>query len=241
MTHHQIGVMNKICLLVCPIRSEIMKAIFLLFLFNTVCFAEENQNLAEQYLRACETPSDIYEHLPTLHSLAKECSSVVEIGVRTMVSSWGILFGLSENPSLSRSYLGIDLEYPPDSIFHFARQLAQKQNIDFQFWQKNDLFINDFPHTELLFIDSLHTYCHLSYELDAFSPKVSKYIAIHDTSWGEIDESYFGDYSEYPPNIDRTKRGLWLAVIDFLQCHPEWALHKRYENNYGFTILRRIR
>ena len=28
----------------------------------------------------------------------------------------------------------------------------------------------------------MHTYCHLSYELDTFSPKVRKYIAMHDTS-----------------------------------------------------------
>jgi len=94
----------------------------------------------------------------------------------------------------------------------------------------------------LLFIDSLHTYCHLTYELEKFSPKVSKYIAMHDTSWDPTidDPAYYGDYSEYPPEYDRTKRGLWPAVVDFLKRHPEWTLHERRLNNYGFTILKRV-
>ena len=100
----------------------------------------------------------------------------------------------------------------------------------------------DIPPAEMLFIDSLHTYCHLTYELEKFSPKISKVIAMHDTSepWGDADDSdYRGDYSEYPLYIDRSKKGLWSAVEDFLERHPEWILQERLFNNHGFTILRR--
>jgi hypothetical protein len=100
----------------------------------------------------------------------------------------------------------------------------------------------DIEPTELLFIDSLHTYAHLTYELEKFSPKATKYIAMHDTSapWGDTDDDeYHGDYSEYPPEIDRTKRGLWPAVLDFLNKHPEWTLKERRENSHGLTILQR--
>jgi hypothetical protein len=43
--------------------------------------------------------------------------------------------------------------------------------------------------------------------------------------------------SGYP--IEEITRGLWPAVQEFLEDHPEWKLEKRYENNNGLTILAR--
>ncbi len=208
-----------------------------------ICAADSKttKRLNEQYNLHCQQPSDINQHVPLLRELASECSSVIEIGVRSMVSSWGILKGLSESPSTTRSYLGIDLYYPPMKTLHLAKTLAEAHGISFQFWQANDMTIEIEP-ADMLFIDSLHTYCHLTYELEKFSPQIRKYIAMHDTSapWGSIDDSsYQGDYSEYPLIIDRSKKGLWPAVVDFLERHPEWVLHARYENNHGLTILKR--
>lgn len=197
--------------------------------------------LQTHYYNACNNYSDIYEHVPVLKTLAIESASVVEIGVRNMVSTWGILQGLSSNDALNKSYLGIDLQLPPEESLTLAKRLSSQNGIGFQFWQANDMHI-DIEETDLLFIDSLHTYCHLTYELETFSPFVTKYIAMHDTSypWGNMDDAYYrGDYSEYPSWYDRTKRGLWPAVEDFLARHPEWTLHKRLLNNHGFTILKR--
>jgi hypothetical protein len=195
-----------------------------------------------QYDLASAQPTDINEHLFALRSLARQCSSVAEIGLRSMVSTWGILQGLSENGSSCRLYFGIDLSPPPFHILRFAQQLAEGNGIAFHFLQGNDMYM-DIPPTDMLFIDSLHTYCHLTYELETFSPQVSKYIAMHDTSapWGEVDDcTYWGDYSEYPAEYNREKRGLWPAVEDFLQRHPEWSLYQRSFNNHGFTILKRV-
>ena len=217
----------------------------LLFMFSVSFsdpYADDKLELKRQYDFARQAPTDIYEHVPVLCSLSRECSTVVEIGLRTMVSTWGLLQGLSENPAPSRSYLGIDLNSPPRATLEHAKYLAESNGIDFDFWQANDKDIT-IEATELLFIDTLHTYCHLTYELEKFSPVVTKYIAMHDTSapWGELDDNqYEGDYSEYPAEYDRTKRGLWAAVEDFLKRHPEWVLHERRLNNHGFTILKRI-
>ncbi|HSX04013.1 MAG TPA: hypothetical protein VLG76_04730 [Rhabdochlamydiaceae bacterium] len=197
--------------------------------------------LKNQYELASNQSSDINEHLPLLRFLAKECSSVVEIGLRTMVSSWGLLQGLSESPLVSRSYLGIDIVSPLPGTLNLATQLAQDNGIMFSFWQADDRDVDIVP-ADLLFIDSLHTYCHLTYELEKFSPKVCKYIAMHDTSypWEALDDNaYHGDYTEYPAEYDRTKRGLWAAVEDFLKRHPEWTLYERRLNNHGFTVLKR--
>lgn len=206
------------------------------FLFCTHATIEEN------YIYHLNRSSDIQEHLETLHDLAYNCSTIIEIGLRDMVSSWALLYGLSKNGSAVKKYIGIDIVPPPIQTLTTAQKLAQDSGIDFSFWQKNDMTIH-IPEVELLFIDSLHTYVHLTYELEKFSKQVTKYIAMHDTSapWGETnDTEYHGDYSEYPNFIDRSKKGLWPAVVDFLQRHPEWILEKRHLNCHGFTILKRV-
>ena len=220
--------------------------LFVLFQSSMGHASDDNENnkptLKEMYDYHCNQISDIYEHVPVLYQLATECSSVVEIGIRSIVSTWGVLKGLSESPFENRSYLGIDLQYPPLDRLHLAKELAEQHQINFTFWLANDMHI-DLQPTDMLFIDSLHTYCHLTYELEAFSSKVQKYICMHDTSdpWGNRDDiEYSGDYSEYPDFYNKEKRGLWPAVEDFLQRHPEWTLLERRTNNHGFTILKRL-
>ena len=205
--------------------------------------AYQEFTLKERYEQKCNEPSDINQHLPHLYRLAKDCESAVEIGVRGVVSTWAVLYGLSENETGNRTYIGIDLCLPPADSFLAIQESSVASGIDFEFWIINDMEIEELEPTDLLFIDSLHTYCHLTYELEKFSPFVNKYIALHDTSapWGELDDScYRGDYSEYPPHINRTKRGLWLSVEDFLDSHSDWVLLERHYNNHGFTILKRV-
>ena len=221
----------------------------LILTFLTLASALFSQDVPEamgkietHYLRCAQTPSDINEHLPVLKMLATKCSSVTEIGLRSMVSSWAILEGLVESQAPIRSYLGIDIAEPPAEILQEAKELSKICGISFQFLCADDRTVQIEP-CEMLFIDSLHTYAHLTYELEIFSPKVSRYIALHDTSapWGhKEDTSYTGDYSEYPAWIPNGKKGLWPAVEDFLANHPEWSLLERRLNNHGFTILERV-
>jgi hypothetical protein len=84
----------------------------------------------------------------------------------------------------------------------------------------------------MIFIDGLHTYCHLTFELERFGHLARKYLTLHDSSppWEAVDDSqYAGGYSEYRfldalPHYDRNKRGVWNAIVDFLQRHHEWRL-----------------
>jgi hypothetical protein len=221
----------------------------LTFLISCTVFSHQvrGENAAQQELSMhyefyAATPSDIYEHLPTLKQLTSECSSVVEIGLRSMVSTWGVLLGLSESSAHTKSYLGIDLFSPPSNTLNLAKELAENNHINFSFLEENSMHA-EIPQSDFLFIDSLHTYAHLTYELERYSGKINKYIAMHDTSapWGDTDDTeYRGNYLEYPKSIDKTKRGLWPAVVDFLARHPEWQLEKRYLNNHGFTVLKRV-
>lgn len=216
-----------------------------LYLLTTIMPLESHYktdtDLFEQYLYYCEKPSDIQSHIPTLKNLGTQCISVAEIGLRDMISTWGILQGLAENPADNKFYIGVDLAMPPYKSLSLAKRLSSDHDIKFTFLLKNDMEIN-LPIIDMLFIDSLHTYAHLTYELEKFSPQVQKFIALHDTSspWGEQDDTeYHGDRSEYPSFINKNKRGLWPAVEDFLKNHPEWELYQKSFNDHGFTILKR--
>lgn len=124
-------------------------------------------DLYEIYNHHCQVAHNINEHMPTLKMLAQDCSSVVEIGVFNVFTTWALLQGLSESPSEDRSYIGIDIINPPFERLKLAENLANTIGIHFQFWHANDLTV-DLENVDLLFIDSLHTYCHLSTELENF-------------------------------------------------------------------------
>ena len=57
--------------------------------------------IAEKYSELCKTPSDINEHLPILYNHAKKCESVLETGVRGVISSWALIYGLLSNKDIS--------------------------------------------------------------------------------------------------------------------------------------------
>lgn len=203
---------------------------------------ESTPELQRQYQFVSSSPSDIYEHLPYLRDLCRECSDVVEFGIRGVVSTWAILEGLATNETGYANYLGVDIALPPPHAVYNIQRIAEENGINFTFIQESDVKM-DFQRTDLLMIDSLHTYCHLTETLEKHAPQVDKYIAMHDTSapWGHQDDStYHGDRSEYPAHIDRTKRGLWPAVEDFLAKNPDWELYERRLNNHGFTVLKRV-
>jgi hypothetical protein len=106
---------------------------------------------------------------------------------------------------------------------------------------KNDIEI-EIEETDLLMIDTLHTYAQLTCELERFSSKIRHYIIMHDTShpyeYQDEQQNTPINYT-YPAFIDQTKRGIWTAVVEFLARHPEWCLHERFLNNYGLTVLKR--
>jgi hypothetical protein len=216
-------------------------ALFSFALITQYVSSTEKNMLKRQYIYAFNHPTDINEHLGLLCKLAKECSSVTELGLRGTESIWGLLQGLAESPSSFRSYLGIAFMFPSGRMIRLAERLANENNISFRLSQVHDEYSNIEP-TDMLFIDSFHTYCHLTFELESFCPYVNKYIAMHYTSfpWGAADEAiYFENPIQYPTEYDRNKRGLWPAVQDFLQRHPEWLLLERRVNNHGLTVLKR--
>lgn len=178
--------------------------------------------------------------MPVLYSLAQECTSIAEFGVRSIVSSWALLTGLATNKrNLPGKYLGADLNTPGQ--IEQVKLLAREAKVDFSFVAGDDLQIKMPFDVDLLFIDTLHNYSHLTMEFRVLAPHAKRWIVMHDSSHPfELEDEFPVDWSRIPADVDRNKRGLWPAITDFLESHPEWRLLHRYVNNHGLTVLERI-
>jgi hypothetical protein len=198
--------------------------------------------LIEGYNYYCNNVSDIYEHLPTLNNYAQKCSHITECGVRGIVSSYAFAYGLLNKSSGKLVQVDPEKNENCDAFI----QLCKLNNIECVFYQQSDL-VCPIENTELLFIDTWHVYGQLKRELDRWNSHVSKYIIMHDTTIDEwIGESIRDNLNieeqslETGIPIDEITKGLWPAIDEFLIQHPEWILEKRYTNNNGLTILRRV-
>lgn len=180
------------------------------------------------------TSSDINEHINTLYEYGKECSHITEMGVRWVSSTWPLIYS---NPKKMISY-----DIVRDNNIDEVIELATEYNIDYEFIENDVLNITIEP-TELLFIDTLHTYNQLSLELKRHSENVSKYIILHDTTtFGYNDEFVYNHASDILKSIISEKIGLVNAVNDFLETDngKKWSIKEVFTNNNGLTILKRI-
>ena len=198
-------------------------------------------SLASMYSTTASAPSDINEHLPVLLSYTKQCSSVVECGVRDVVSSYAFAYGLADTPN--NRYVMVDPKKSRE-IDPFLN-LCRANGVNVSFVEQSDL---DCPlvDTDLLFIDTWHVYGHLKRELARWHASVNKFIILHDTTvdewhgetvrvgWDAVKQS-----GESGIPVEEIRKGLWPAVTEFLAAHPEWKIELRLKNNNGLTVLKR--
>ena len=180
-------------------------------------------------------PSDINEHLPVLYRLAERVNTITECGTRHGDITTAFL-AATENTN--KKVVSYDL-YKSPIIDFFTTQP------NFTFHQSDTLSIS-IEQTDLLFIDTLHTYHQLYNELVKHNSNVSTYIVLHDTtSYGEIDEPLYDINSDVKMShlSEKTeKTGLKNAISDFLKTEQgqNWFIGQTFENNNGLTILKRI-
>ena len=162
---------------------------------------------------------DINEHMVRLAQLAAECDHVTEFGVRTGMSTYSFLHGLSDNPkAVLRSH---DLH-----DFFNVYAIHNQLDIDWTFTQGSTLDIPMIEPTELLFIDTLHSYDQVKGELQKHGNQASKYIVFHDTvAFGAVGED--------------NGRGINEAIHAWMEINPHWKVAEHYENCNGLTILSR--
>lgn len=198
-------------------------------------------NIQEYYKTCLDKPSDIVEHLPTLFEVAKlpEIQKITEFGTRDGESTAAFLAAIDGTDKTIVSY----------DLYRSDINNEYETIKNYKYFQSDTLQIKIEP-TDLLFVDTLHTYFQLYNELGLHSKQVSKCIILHDThTYGYIDEP-FHTYTcgQYPikmsekAKITTSKVGLINALNDFLETTKDganWKIYKQYTNNNGLTILKR--
>jgi hypothetical protein len=106
-------------------------------------------------------------------------------------------------------------------------ELGKENGIDFQFKLGNTLEI-EIEETDLLFLDTDHTYNQVKGELSLHGNKSKKFIVFHDTTTFEFR------------GMNGDTIGLWPAIEEFIKENPHWVICERFYNNNGLTILKRI-
>ena len=188
-----------------------------------------------QFQQLCNIDSDINLHLNTLRYYASQSKTIVEMGVRWVVSTWAFLEG---HPKKLTSYdIVSPEEWKRGDRMSPVEEYAKENNIDFKFILQDVLTVK-LPKTDLLFIDTWHVYDQLIQELNMHSSKVNKWIILHDTeTFGEK-----GEKSSYSIREKKEYLGLKFAVNEFLQNNVDtWRLHEHYTFCNGLTILKRIK
>ena len=176
--------------------------------------------------------NDMWYHFNTLAGVAKNSDHVIELGVRSIVSTWALMYGLAVSDSrfidhidyrkLSmksvKALTSYDINNPSDygGNIEEVYNIAKENDITFTFKKADTLNIElDECHT--IFFDTDHTYEQLSQELYLHGNKAQRYLVFHDTT-------------------ELGKR-LIPAINEFLEANPKWSVLKVENMCHGLVIL----
>lgn len=200
--------------------------------------------LKDKYKYNCKSRSDINEHLPTLYKYAQQSESVIELGVRGVISSYALIYGLLNNKKQTKKILLNDIT--PCNINELL-SITKNLPIEVKYEWCNDLNLNIQENYDLTFIDTWHIYGQLKRELTKFSKITNKYIIMHDTTvdeWlGETIRCKWNAQQQSKSTgipIDEINKGLWPAIEEFLANNKNWKIKERFTNNNGLTILEKL-
>lgn len=175
--------------------------------------------IQEYFKSRCNVRTDINEHLPVLKEYGQKCDHITEFGLRGGESTCAFL---AAKPEVLITY---DIDANCHQTFDRLKPYANGTRFSFVCADTSKEGKLKIEKTDLLFIDTLHTYAQAKKEL-LQADRVDKYILMHDT---EI----FGATGE------GGGKGLTLAIIEFLRRTKKWQIHKHFSNNNGLTILKR--
>lgn len=170
-------------------------------------------SLQSLFDKARNTPSDINEHCEKLRELASQCQHVTEFGMRPRISTVALLAG---KPGQMVTYAAV-----PDPIIPILRREAGAAAFEFR---KGESLTVDIEETDLLFLDTRHTYEHLRAELARHAGKVRRWIVLHDTQ-------IFGTKGE------DGGAGLLPALRQFMLANPQWSVIEHTQANNGLTVI----
>jgi len=180
------------------------------------------EKILEIYNRKCQEKNDINEHLPTFKKYSEGCDTIIEMGVRSVVSTWGFLAGKP------KKIISIDILHPNfwnSTDLDLVNEYSVENGIEFEFILSDVLKI-EIPKCDILFLDTIHEYNQVKNELELHSSNVNKYIMFHDTE-------------SFRTKGEKGGMGIWPAIEEFLVKNSEWSIHEVFTNNNGLTIIKK--
>ena len=166
-------------------------------------------NVEQRIEELSNSGCDICEHFPLMLKYGKQCEHITEMGVRNVVSTLG---WIGSNPKKLICY-----DIRRSNEVQDAIDTAADLGLDFTFHEA-DTRIIEIEETDLLFIDTEHTYDQMQKELELHGNKARKFIIFHDTAYC------------HEMNV---------AIKEFMEANPHWVDEEEVTNNNGFKIIKR--
>jgi hypothetical protein len=160
---------------------------------------------------------DLDEHLEFLRDLASDCKHITEISKR---KESFVAFAAAKPKTL------VSHNIEPHSLMDYMEAILPGTKI-----QRTTLtteLVEPIEKTDLLFIDTRHTFGVMTNELKKHASSVRRYIVARGTgSNGERGED--------------GGPGILFALREFMKENPEWSVITHRTNQYGMTVLGRLK
>ncbi len=170
----------------------------------------------KKLIKSTQSPEDWRSPLQNYHqqlqNIIKESDSYTEFGV---FQGHTLAIALLMNPKRIRAY-DIDLSWYYEHSAPLFNSYAEENKIDFITYEVDTSTCPIIDETDILHIDSLHTYEHCKKELARHGHRVKKYIIFHDTT---------------------ARRGLFKALSEFIV--PDWEIVVQNTKGVGYTLIKR--
>ena len=178
----------------------------------------------------------ITQDIEFISQIVSECKSVVELG--TGQSAMDRVF-LRYDVKLDT----YDIEDCPDNFLEEAKSAGKDVT-----FHKEDTLKVEIPETDILFVDSFHSYEQVKTELALHASKAKRYIIFHDTvlfankNQGIVcdEESDIQLAAESIGILEPTTKGIVPAIEEFLESHPEWSIVYNSKEGNGMIVIKKL-
>jgi hypothetical protein len=197
--------------------------------------SNEKNSMHQVLEKHIQTSSDINEHLPILLKYSQKCNSILEFGIRDVVSTWAFIEGLPKKGK----YIGVDIYTSPN--LPLVAEYAKEKKIEFTFYNRSSLEKETiYSEVDFIFIDTMHRYLQLKYELEMHGNTATKYIGFHDVvTFGYVDELLYAN-TDLRLTEESFNKGLLPAIMEFMIKNPKWKIDYFSFKNNGLLILAKV-
>jgi len=176
-------------------------------------------SLDELYAKVCNEVSDVFLHCPTIREFASRCEHVTELGLNSLGVCVSIMAG---QPGKFVAY-----GKKKEQLDAVIEQLPKKMGKTHVRFMHEDPLKTQIEETDMLVIDTYHSYSQLNAELRKHGGNVKRYIVI-------VNSYAFGTVGQ-----DGSSPGVMDAVSEFVDKNDKWEVVYNERKNNGLLIIER--